>query len=197
MADMMRIRATLLGFVGAPGLATFYFVGSTPTTAAEALEASTRVRAYFESFKARYPSTCSVQYSTQVDLLDPSTGRLTGGLSVALPVTTVGAGAGSYLSPGISLLGQMATTSIINGRRVRGHTNMTPILASDSTATGTPQLAAIGALNTAIALLGTTIVTPIVHVVWHRPKNFAGGAAVAVTSYSTLAKFAVLRSRRD
>ena len=197
MAEMMRVRAQLTGFVGSPGLATFYFVGSNPATAPEALEASSRVRALFESFKAHLPSTEQVVYSSQVDVLDPSTGTLSGGLSVALPVTTTGTGGGNYISTASTYLGQLITTSIINGRRVRGRTNIGVPLASDNGATGVPVVAAVGALNTALALLGTTIVTPIVHVVWHRPKNHAGGAAVAVTGYSTSTKWAVLRSRRD
>jgi hypothetical protein len=197
MADMIRTRAVLLGVAGLPGLFTAYHVGSTPATNAEGLEAATRVRALFENFKTHMSSSVSVQYSATADVLDSTTGTITGGLSFTQPVTTVGTLGTSFIATPAQYLLRYLTSSIINGRHVRGRSFIGPCMVSDATATGQPSLGVQSALQAAGALLGTTVVTPIAHVVWHRPVNHAGGAAVSVVSYGAGAQYAVLRSRRD
>ena len=196
MGSLLRARARILGTAGLPGLCTAYFTGSSPTTAAEALEGLTRVRALWEGIKTLVATGTTVEYIEAVDELDPSTGLLTGGHSVATPVTTVASGAGDILPLALMGLGQMFTSVIINGRRVRGRMFLGPMTESINTV-GAPTGAAQITIQNGMATLGTTVVTPLAHVVWHRPVNQAGGAACAVSSYGSAAYWAVLRSRRD
>lgn len=196
MADMIRNRAQITGIEGLPGLFTAYFVGSTPATTAEATEAAARVRACWEHIKGSIPATVSIVYSGACDVLDPATGTLTGGLTGTLPVTTVGTQTALELPLGTMGLLQHNTSSIIAGRRVKGRSFMGPFTEAENGSDGRPSPTQQVDIAAAGALLGTTITTPIAHVVWHRPKSGSGGASVAVVGYSASGLWSFLRSRR-
>jgi hypothetical protein len=196
VADMIRVRTTISGLTGLPGLMTAYFVGSSTATSAEATEAVARVRAMMEAIKTRLNTAVTYTYPSSVDLLDPDTGTLTGSLGVSAPAPSTGGSAAQPVPLATQLLLQLHTSNIIHGRRVRGRINVAGPNVGDVSG-GAPAAALLTAGATAAANLGTTISTPIANVVWHRPNPAGAGAAVAVVSYSASNKFAVIRSRRD
>lgn len=194
---MIRNRAQITGLTGLPGLFTAYFVGSTPATTAEATEAAARVRAFWEAIKANIWSPASIVFTGVCDVLDPATGTLTGGLSGTLPVATTGGDTFQSLPLGVAALLRYSTSSIVAGRRVKGHAFIGPMTENVNGADGKPSSTLQASLASAGAALGTTIVTPLAHVVWHRPGGAGAGAAVAVTGYSSSDVWSMLRSRRS
>ena len=192
---MIRVRATINGFTGLPGLFTAYFVGSASATTPECQEAADRVRAVWESIKSHIAGSTSIQYPSAVDLLDPTTGAHTGVRSVSLGVSTAGVPA-NPLPLGTVIAGITRTGVFTGGREVRGRSFFGPVVQADVLA-GVPTVGLVGAVQTAIGKLGVTIGTPIVPVVWHRPKGANPGLTAAISSYEAASVFSLLRSRRS
>lgn len=198
MTILMRVRGTLSGFSGAPGLTTSYFLGTQPPTAAECLEAASRVRSCWNGMSARLPTGVSVQVNPQVDWIQDTDGSLVGSTVVAAPAVVNGASAGARQPTSSMLVGQLFTSTVVNGRRLRGRMFIGPIQASDvDGASGNVSAAAITAYTASLGVLGTQIATPITHRVWGRPKPAGIGLNAAVTQYGIAPKVGVLRSRRD
>lgn len=197
MADMMRIRAVIGGTQGTPGLATFYANGSLATpTSVDALDMVNRVRQFFFAIVALLPTLTTINVQGAVDILNPATGALVGGLAPTAPATVTGTG-GTALPFATAGLLVHNTGIIINGRRLQGRTFISPMSTTVNNAgsLGPSQVTTItNAANVMIS--GTTSSYPVV---WHRPKlpGPLGGLAIATLSYTTRTPFAVLRSRRD
>lgn len=197
-AQMMRVRAAWAGYSGGPGLSTFYFSGSNPVLAAEALEAVNRVRAVFSTGAGSIPIGTVVTVSPQVDILSPATGVLLSSISVAPPASVAGTLAGGPGSTANMALGRFGTAAVINGRKVQGRIFWGPLGVSD-VAGGQVSGSRVSLVQGAILQAGITITTPITHCVWHRPDpvTHTGGDNPAVTGYTVRTLVAVLRSRRD
>jgi hypothetical protein len=197
--SIMRVRTTLSGWNGGPGLMTFYytFSGGTPTNA-EATEAAARVRAFLQAMRSNFPAILTAQVSGAVDDVDAATGSLVGGATGTTPAAVTGGGTVSLNDPHSQALLGLQTSLVIGGRRVKGHTFLGPL---DSGVVSAGLLASTSAsgILTAAASLTTLISTAIGLVVWHRPKGtpHVGGQAVPVTGFTCPTKLAVLRSRRD
>jgi len=195
--SIMRIRTVISGTQGLPGLATWYFNGTSATpNGADAADACARVRAFFDGIKGLLPTANTFQVSGAVDLLDPATGALSGSLSVTAPAVVTGTG-GGQLPPANAILLTGQTGVIIAGRRLRGRSFISPV-ASGAMNAGLVSSGAISTTTTS-ANLSLTGVTASVPVVWHRPQapGPSGGSVSPVTTYSVGSTFAVLRSRRD
>jgi len=195
--SIMRIRATIAGTQGLPGLSTWYYNGTTSTPSnADAADAVARVRAFFDGIKGLLPTANTVQVSGSVDLLDPATGALTGSQSVTAPSIVTGTGGGP-LPPANAILLTGQTAVIIAGRRLRGRSFISPVASG----TQTSGLVSSAAIATTITSANTSLtgVTSSVPVVWHRPQppGPSGGSVSPVTTYSVGSTYAVLRSRRD
>lgn len=197
---LLRVRATLSGWSGGPGLSTFYFTpGTAGGSTADATDVCARVRAFFNAVSARLPGAVSVNVSPIADAFDEATGILTGSFSSSAPPTAVtGTGAGEFYAPQVYALLQMNTATVIGGRRVQGRSFFGPLHEAD-VSSGTYSTAARSSVEGSALLQLSAGVFPTLSSpkVWHRPKNGAGGAAVIITSYSCPAKLATLKSRRD
>ena len=196
MSTLIRVRAVSQGWVGGPGLSTFYFLGSEPPVTAEATEAVARVRAFFESLKGRMPTLWTVQPQNACDTISDLTGDLVGGLSGTAVGLTTGTGLSTVNDLASMAVVRVNTGTIVGKRRLRGRIFVGPF-DTGQTSSGGLASAAVTAFNTAAALLTTTIVTPILAVVWHRPNAQGPGSHATVTTYETQTKLGVLRSRRD
>jgi hypothetical protein len=199
---MIRNRAVLSGASGLPGLFTAYFEASSPPTVAEATEAAARVRAFWVSVAPTLWNVVSVVFTGNCDEIDPATGALTGSVVGTTPVTVTGSGGGQPLPLGTVLEAKYLSNVIIRGRRVQGRSFAGPFMQSDSVA-GVPSGAIRTGVVTGAGKLGTTIATPIGHVVWSRPVKdpithtiTAPGASALVNSYDVSAIWSLLRSRR-
>lgn len=198
MADLIRTRATIIGQTGLPGLFTAYYAPSGAVGTAQATEALARVRAFFDSFKAHLPGTVQVTSPSEVDVINDANGDLVARVPGTPPATVSGTGAGTAGAAPLMFVLQHLTGVVVGKRVVRGRSFIGPTIASDNSV-GNPTATSISALMTAAALLGTTIVTPLGQVVWHRPSGVpkAGGSSVLVTGHGVWTQWGVLRSRRD
>lgn len=188
---MYRYRVTWSGFPGAPGVSTFY----EETGGAATLPA--KLRTFFEACKAYLPSNVTISYPGSGDLIEESSGALSGDWSIGTtPANTVGTLGQVYAAP-VGIVVNWRTGGIVNGHRVRGRTFLVPV--QQDTATGVPNPTAIAAIQSAAAALVTSAPTMVV---WARPvlaplPNPRAGTKHAVTAAQVPGKYVVLRSRRD
>lgn len=124
--------------------------------------------------------------------LDSNTGTLTGLWTHNVNHTGTGDSTTASVADTSQLLVRWITATIIDGRLVKGRTfipgiqsqyiNLGNVAAGVQTAVGT-------AANTFAGSTGAPVI-------WHRPKNGAGGSNAGVTGASVWSEFAVLRRRR-
>jgi hypothetical protein len=194
---MLRVRATIAGFAGGPGLMTWYFGVASPdvTTATRLL---TTVRANFiEHIRGSAVDTTSWTLNPDVDVIDAATGDITDTLSCAAPAVSMGAGGSGMAPPATAALLRLKTSLFIGGRRVRGRMYISPLATAAVDTSG--QVSA--AQHTALALAGSGLLGSLTSGdlwgVWHRPVSGAGGQLAQITVTDVPLKLAVLTSRRD
>jgi hypothetical protein len=182
MASIYRCRAYWSGFTGQPGITNFYFRNA-PHMAL--------VKAFFEAAKPNLPTTTKIDYLASGDVLDDSTGRITGGWTDTQQTTTTGTGTGSYIAAGGYGL-RLVTGAVVNGRHVVGRVFLVP--GAGATTTGIPT----STENSTTAAAGAAILSGTSDwVVWSRPAPGRSGTSNTVTSVIALPYYVVLRSRRD
>jgi hypothetical protein len=186
---MYRTRVSWTGFPGAPGVSTFY--------EQTAITLPAKLRTFYEAVKAYLPSNVTLSYASSGDLIDETTGGLTGDWSVTpTPANTVGTLGQVYAAP-VGVVVNWRTSGIVNGHRVRGRTFLVPV--QQDTATGVPNPTAIAAIQAA----ATALVAAAPNMcIWARPvlaplPHPRAGSAHAVTAAAVPGKYVVLRSRRD
>lgn len=195
----MRIRTVQTGWTGAPGLSQHFF-GSPTTgdfTQADVDAAVSAVRAFFFGVHTIFPSSWTATVETEAEILNPTTGALTGimnGSTTPFPV------AGSGANSGPTLAGAACTwrsSTVFSRRLARGRTFLVPLAASAYDTNGLLTPAASGAITTAGQALINDTATQLV--IWHRPTkaNPSGGQYTATMTASCSGKPVVLRSRRD
>lgn len=201
---MYRVRTRLQGWTGGPGLATFYFDDTAGGGAANALTVANRVRSAWDVIKTSFPTTWICLVQGQVDRIDEATGDLVGSFSVTAPATVVGTAATTFFGPAPTMGGLVLDTgTIVDSRRLKGHSNIGPVAAS-FTNFETPPGSLINNINAfGTALIGATpplATAPMV--VWRRPLK-SGGTIVRAGLFRTVLgataspEWFVLRSRRD
>jgi len=199
--SIMRVRTTLTGWGGGPGLNTFYFTGagSTPTVG-EATEAAARVRAFWNAIRSNFDPGFSAQVSGAMDTIDPSTGHLDGGVVGTTPAVVVGNGTGGFNDFASMALLQLQTVTITRNRRLKGRCFLGP-LADGVTTGGLLAAGSVSGIATGALQLTTLILTAVTPQVWQRPmtdgNGFHPGSIGAITGFVCTSKLAVLRSRRD
>lgn len=197
---MLRVETIFTGPAGSPWLSVMYFSG---TDQAGADQAVADVGAFWGAVDAGMSSAVSWSTNPDVQVLDAATGALTDAFSTT-PQAGSGASAGDMLPTAAQALLRWRTSGIVNGRIVRGRTNV-PGVTEAFAAAGRPIAAYITTLNTAAAAL---LAGASIFQVWSRPhvQDFddsptspptRAGSAHVVTSGSAWSEFAVQRSRRD
>jgi hypothetical protein len=123
---------------------------------------------------------------------DSNTGALTGAWSETSVKGGTGTVSGEPVPDASQLLFQWTTSSIVNGRFLRGR-SFIPGCALINVVNGNVE----SAIRTAIAghanTFATSSATPVV---WHRPSSGSGGTEVQMTGGTVWNEFAVLRRRR-
>lgn len=198
MTSIARIRSVFTGFPGGPGVATMYSV-NTATLAAS-------VRAFWQAIAGALPGDVHIQVEGFGDLLEDTTGALTGAWSTATPAIVNGTSGAPYMAPAGAVINWVSAT-ILDGRRVRGRTFVVPIAGEAEQVDGSLSAGVLGTLSGAAS--GLVIAEAGGFCIWHRPRAAkpadgsrpavtarAGGHAL-VTSHSVPDLVAVLRSRRD
>lgn len=197
MATFLRFRSTLVNpGISGTGLVTTYWDSAGGTGTALATEAAARVRAMMASIASSFASGSVWTPNLQVDEIEETNGALVNQYTASAPASVAFTGTGTSLPPQTQYLIRFSTSTFVAGRRVSGRMFLGPCLLGGMTTGGIPTTGQVAALNTAAALLGTTIVTPMSQRIWHRPKSGTGGLTAVVTGRAASTQYSVLRSRR-
>lgn len=205
---MLRVRTTLTGWTGSPGLSTFYF-STTDESQAVAQEVADRVRAFWNGTAAQcWTSNQRANVQTGVDQMDPATGVISNQLIVTAPAEVIGGGgAVSLAAIGTSALLRMGTGVFDDGVRIAGRAYISPLTVTCINSVGQFEAGKKAAMTTAATtFLGIVDLEPIL-VVWRRPREAGSGETGSlparpgrianVTTVSYADKLSFLRSRRD
>lgn len=201
MAEILRVVSEWTGFSGAPGFTNFFFSrdGGTGTyTAADATAVVAKTRAFWTTVNTRLPSAVTVTVSPTVDILLDSNGQLQDSLTdptATQPVT--GTATGAVAGPAGAVV-TWKTSTIRNGRRIRGRTFLVPLAVTSYEANGSLIAAAVADFTTAATNLSASSANPNL-LIWGRPTAALpeSGISGRVTGFSVPDKVAVLTSRRD
>jgi hypothetical protein len=183
---MRRVRCPWNTGAGGAGLSTFYTLDS--------IDATVELGTFWNAVKAVLSSTVNVAVPNSGDVLDASTGQLTGGWTGGTAASYTGTSAGAYAA-GCGAFIKWGTSGVANGHRVRGRTFVTPILAAGYDTDGT----IAGGYLTIIQNAATTLAATGKIYVWHRPTSPGGtdGQMFLITSGSVPDKVTSLKSRRS
>lgn len=207
MTALMRVRATVDGWSGGPGLMTFYFTGVDGGDA-DASGVVGRVHDAIVLGAGLWNRNIHIQVQGAVDILNPANGNVTGTTSVTAPASITGAeNDDTFLPLGSSVLLRLKTSTFIAGRRIQGRIFLSPLGGNNGDPNGTPNAAALAsALAMGNKLMDETGLSPA-YVVWRRPRPVKpathpatfdrDGAVANVTAVQSPDKYAILRSRRD
>lgn len=202
MTLLYRVRATITGPFGSPGLSTTYHRCPAPPTLAAAQAASDRVRGSWDVVKTILSNTCTIQMQAPVDVIDDADGSLDQSFATTPLGNVVGTVNLSIGPPQVMVGLVLNTNTVVDGRRLRGRLYIGPV-ASSSTASIAPAggtVTAVQAMGVALATVSPPAATaPLM--VWHRPlRNSSGvltrtGSSSEVISTQVAAKWFTLRSR--
>lgn len=196
--SLLRVRATVNGFTGGPGLMTQYF--STAVAGNDAVAAGLASQRVVDALTAGaelWPNGVSWSVDATVDLLDEATGQLLDAFSTAGGTVN---GSSAFGGIGPSPAGACVTwrtPEVKNGHRVMGRTFLVPLHSGAFQTDGTLMASTVTSAMEFADAMGDAGATDLVHVVWSRPVNGSGGTKHGITSATVRDKTAVLRSRRD
>src|SRR5665647_228420 len=125
--ELGRVKVTMGGFTGSPGMMVFAFQGNTPGLfdAADATAAVAAVYAFINSSKAAFALGVTMQVESEVDVVDWVTGALVSN-QPATGVLSVSGTATGNISAAQGVLVQWFTSTVIGRRLLRGRTFLTP-----------------------------------------------------------------------
>lgn len=198
-SPIFKIKSVSMGWQGGPGYSQHFF--SSPTTGdptqADVDAAAAAVRAFWFASKNYYSINWHVDVKTDVEVLDATTGHLTGLMALSSTPATV-AGSGGNYGPVTSGAAVTWRSNVVMGRRLaRGRTFMTPLALNAYDTTGLLLTTACDVLKSAGQGLINDTASNLV--IWHRPSKASpsGGAYTAALTASCSTEPVVLRSRRD
>lgn len=199
MTVMLKCLTTLSsGVSGPPGVTTlFWRPGTGGGSVADATDIAARVRAMWFAQANRFVSGAQLQVQGVMEAVEDTTGQMVGIFAGTQPGAVAGTGAQPELPSAVALLVQARTSTVLNGRFLRGRTFISALNTAQCTTDG-QVLAGAGAAFvggfTGLLTGGSTASFPVV---WHRPNAGGPGSSFPVASYTVPVQFAVLRSRRD
>lgn len=199
MAVILRTMALVTGSAyPVPGLTQLWWApGTVGGSTADATDCLARFRASWNTFAPHLSNSVSVDFDPICIAVEATTGVLTGAFAGTDPLTVTGAAAGDVCPRQTQGLLRLGTSTVINGRRVRGRLFLPGVLEADNNVNGVPFSTYTSDATTAFSSILTPGATASSPVIWHRPQGGAGGASPAVTSVSCSPSWAVLRSRRS
>jgi hypothetical protein len=128
--------------------------------------------------------------------VEATTGVLTGAFTGTTPASVTGTVATDGLPRQTQGLCRLGTSSVVDGRRLRGRLFLPGTTEAQNDTNGLP----VSAYTTGIVSSFGSILSPgataSAPVVWHRPQAGAGGVSAAITSVAAAPTWSVLRSRR-
>lgn len=198
MTALSRVRVSLLGFPGAPGVMTF--ACTNPDAFIVPLNAwIVRIRNFV-------PNIVSMQVESSGDVFESTTGQISGTWARGVQPVVTGLATGAYAAPAGGVC-EWLTDIHLSGRRLRGRTFVVPMATNAFDLGGSIEAAALLELRAASAEFVTGSAGSFN--IWQRPRlaraangtfpavAARGGGNGVVTSSRVPDKAVVLRSRRD
>lgn len=198
MAALNRVRVALTGFPGGPGVATFYAIGVSTFIPA--------LHLLWENMATIMPVDVRINVAATGDIIESSTGVITGTWSQPATAEIPGTSAQKYAAP-VGVLLRWTTDTILDGRHIRGRTFVVPVTLDQFDTNG--QIGAGAMANFPTPLNALVSSQSANFVIWHRPRKAraANGTVPAVTARpggfanvtgsGVSPRAVVLRSRRD
>lgn len=181
--------------VTGPGVSVFHSrTDGIATAGTSAQSMADRCRVLFDAIKNLVPPGVTWTFPNEVTELDTTTGVLEDVHTITSPLDVVStAASGGHSRPSGGRI-DWNTSSVVNGRRLRGRTYIVPLAAAQYDTTGTLASGLITALETAAtAYRSTSVFTAAQPVVWSRTH----GVLADIVGSSVIDRASVLRSRRD
>jgi hypothetical protein len=199
---LQQVKAVWSGFAGAPGTSTWYFRDVTSFTghlsSASLTTGVAAMRQFFNACASQLAASVTISWDGTAKEIDAATGTLYGYTSYTAPSAVTGTGSSSVAAPaGASV--SWRTTSVVNGRSLRGRTFLVPLYAGAYEADGSLNSTFLTQCRAAAAAYATasSTATTWVGCVWHRPGPSGVGVVGDISSSAVKDEVAVLRSRRN
>jgi len=192
---LFRVKVRWSGFSGAPGYNVFHFDAATEGAGPTAQDCVDALRVFYTSIAARMPTPVKIDFESVVEVIEETTGALTGFEQITPGASIPGTVSGGFSSATGACVNWI-TDGVRNGRRLRGRTFIVPLGGSVYDVDGTLGGPTLTALQDAANVLHAS---PVDLQVYGRPTapGAADGYAEGVTSARVADKTAILRSRRD
>ena len=185
LIERMRVPWTGGPVVG-DGLTTFHFTLG-------AIGKAAGVAAFFDAIKNQFPSPLTWSIPNTGDMIEDTTGALSGTWTEGSPASVVATGAASFYVQGVGARVKWRTSSIVGGRRVVGSTFLAPVLGEKFSGSG----AITEDMRSAFALAASDLLEAVeTMVIWSRPTSTRAGDSYNVVSAEVPDKVSWLRSRR-
>jgi hypothetical protein len=182
-----RVRVSLTGVGGLPGVSTFYFDSTTVDM--------TALRTFWVAVAAYFPTAVTIAVPNAGDQFQEATGLITGTWTGPAQATVPGSGGvGAYSSTSGAMI-RWTPNGVVDGRRPIGKTFIVPGTAALLSTSGTVPGAAVTALTNAATALLTAYGGSMK--LWHRKNAKGAGQQLTILSGACSNKQVVLRSRRD
>lgn len=198
MSTLAKIVLQWNGLPGGAGYSIFWSTQTVPNL--------TPFNSFLVAIQALYPQSVTIVSSNTGELIESTTGKMTGTYTTTGATSTIGTGATSY-TPQSGALVKWNTGFFANGRAVRGRTYIVPLTIGQFGAGGVLQAAAVTTLQTAATNLVAQSQPNLV--VYSRPRYKKAdtpgdppvlvrqGAFNQVVSASVTNKVCTLNGRRD
>lgn len=170
-----------------PGLSTFFFATGQPTNAPSV------VTQFFTAIRGEIPSGVTWTIPSGGDLIEESSGSLTGTWEGDAGGTVTSNGTGNH-AQGVGARVSWITDAIRGGRRVRGTTFVVPLRTGAYDPQGTIATSTLGVLQDAGSALISNADWNLL--VWSRPRPGLSGLGVATQRAEVPDKVSWLRSRK-
>ena len=187
-----QYRAEWSGSTGGPGVTVLNARLSGAALSTGPQQFADNVRVFFEAVKGYLPNELTIAYPDEVTELDTVSGQLLEVHPVTAPASTAGNATTGYAHASGARVDWL-TSSILNGRRLRGTTYLVPISAGAFGNTGLLLPTAKSVLQTAAQAYVDGMQNIGAAAVWSRTH----GIVADVIGVSVPDLGAVLRSRRD
>jgi hypothetical protein len=182
---MNRVRCLWQNWPGSPGYTNFY-VGTSIVN-------QTEIRAFFQAMITYLPTGLTITVPSSGDVVDESTGLITGAWSGSANTLVTATGTGNYPGSAGACV-NWRTSLLIAGRRPIGRTFLVPMVTGSFETNGSIATATLSGITTAANTLITNLAGELK--VWSRPRPSIAGANVTVTSANVPDLAVVLRTRR-
>lgn len=156
---LTRARISWQGFPGQPGLTTLLLDGTVTDIAP--------VRTFFEAIKGKLLNGVSILYPAVGDVIDETTGNLTGAVSFGALSPTTSSNTTQTYAGNVGTHVRWVTSAIVAGHRVRGRMFLVPLPSNQFDTTGQLATLAQAGIQTAAQQMITDFAGKLV--VWSRP----------------------------